>query len=139
MTQPYHLKKDHTMKRSHIAEFGERKLELSLSFSTSLKIKEQVASPTLIVEELMQSMLAAENGLEHRQQFKFDESNVVKILQLGNADYEGLSFNEMGNLCAEVGWMMAYAVAIRYLREMVMGRSKELEVKEETEGGEEGN
>jgi len=127
------------MKRSHIAEFGERKLEFSLSFSTSLKIKEQVASPTLIVEELMQSMMAAEQGTEHSQKFKFDESNVVKILQIGNADYQALSFNEMGELCAGVGWMMAYAIAIRYLRDMVIGRSTEIEAKKENADSEVGN
>jgi hypothetical protein len=118
------------MKYSHTADFDGTEMEFSLSFKTSLKIKKEIASPTVIVEELMQGIAAAENGVARESKFQFDEENVVKLLVIGNEEYQNLSFNQMGSYCAQVGWMYAYAIAIGYLREMVFGRSKEMETTE---------
>jgi len=115
------------MKRHHSITLGGKALTLSLSFRTSLNIREQVASPSFIVETLLNNYQAAQDGRPLASEFEFNEENAVQILTLANAEFEALSFDEMGELAIEEGFLATYGAVVSYLREMVLGRSKEMD------------
>lgn len=124
------------MKRYHLMKLGDKQLKLSLSFGTSLEIMEEVASPSMIIEGIMQGMLAARDGREYEAEFQFNERNAVKIIEIASRPYDGLSFDEVGNLAVSEGFLNFYGHVTNYLTEMVMGRSKELKLDEEADSGE---
>lgn len=115
------------MKRHHKIKIGGTELRLSLSFKTSLAIMEEVESPTKIVESVLKGYVAEKAGKEYEGEFGFNERNSVRIVELGNADYEGMSFDEIGELAMEGNFLHFYGEVLGYLNEMVIGRSKETE------------
>lgn len=124
------------MKREHKTEIGGRTLTLSLSFGTSLKLLDEVGSPSAIVEDFIRGYTAERKGQEHAARFELNERNAVQILHIGNADYEGLSFDEMGELVMEDGIVVAYQKVFAYLNDLVLGRSKEADKGAEVASGE---
>ena len=121
------------MKRHHKIKLGDTELRLSLSFKTSLTIMEEVESPTKIVESVLKGYVAERNGHEYEGEFAFNERNSVRIIELGNAEFEGKSFDEIGELAMEGNFLHFYGEVLGYLNEMVLGRSKEAEDLEATD------
>lgn len=120
------------MKRYHKATLGDTELTLSLSFKTSLEIKDRVASPTLIFEECLAAYDAASSGEKREDpKFAFDESKVATILAIANEPHENLGFDEIGELVMEHGIYNSYGLTINYISELVQGRSKN-KTKEDT-------
>lgn len=115
------------MKRHHKINIGGTELRLSLSFKTSLAIMEEVESPTKIVESVLKGYVAEKAGEEYSDEFGFNERNSVRIIELGNAEFEGKSFDEIGELAMEGNFLHFYGEVLGYLNEMVLGRSKETE------------
>lgn len=115
------------MKRHYVMKLGERELKLSLSFQTSLDIMDEVESPTKIVESVLQGYLAERNGVEYDGEFSFNERNSVKIVELANKPFQGLSFDEIGELAMEGNFLHFYGEVLAYLNELVIGRSPEAE------------
>lgn len=113
------------MKRHYTMTLGERDLKLSLSFKTSLAIMEEVESPTKIVESVLRGFYAEKNGEEYEGEFVFNERNSVRIVELANAEYQGLDFDEIGELAIQGNFLHFYGEVLGYLNELVMGRSKE--------------
>jgi len=113
------------MKRHHKIKLGDTELRLSLSFKTSLNIMEEVASPTHIVESVLKGYVAEKAGQDFEGEFTFNERNSVRIIELGNAEFEGMPFNEIGELAMEGNFLHFYGEVLGYLNEMVLGRSKE--------------
>lgn len=124
------------MKRHHKIKIGNVELTLALSFKASLEIMEQVESPTKIVESILMGHLAHKAGQEYEGEFEFNERNSVQIVTIGNADFEGLSFEDIGQLAMEDGFISFYSTVLNYLNEMVMGRSKETDEVEAAEPAE---
>ena len=113
------------MKRNQKVEVGGKKLTLSLSFGTSLKILDEVASPSYIVESVLRGYFAEKAGESYEAEFVFNERNSTQIIHIANEDHEGLSFDEIGELASEETFIKFYGIVIGYLNELVMGRSKE--------------
>lgn len=125
------------MKRHHKVKLGDTELRLSLSFKTSLTIMDEVESPTKIVESILRGYQAEKLGQEYDGEFVFDERNSVRIMEIGNAEFEGKSFDEIGELAMEGNFLHFYGEVLGYLNEMVLGRSKETaDVEVEQEPGE---
>lgn len=125
------------MKRHHKIKLGDTELRLSLSFKTSLTIMDEIASPTKIVESVLRGYQAEKLGQEYNGEFVFDERNSVRIMEIGNAEFEGKSFDEIGELAMEGNFLHFYGEVLGYLNEMVLGRSKETaDVEVEQEPGE---
>lgn len=113
------------MKRHHKIKLGDTELRLSLSFKTSLTIMDEIASPTKIVESILRGYQAEKLGQEYDGEFVFNERNSVRIMEIGNAEFEGKSFDEIGELAMEGNFLHFYGEVLGYLNEMVLGRSKE--------------
>lgn len=113
------------MKRHHKIKLGDTELRLSLSFKTSLTIMDEIASPTKIVESVLRGYQAEQLGREYDGEFVFDERNSVQIIEIGNAEFEGKSFDEIGELVMQGNFLHFYGEVLGYLNEMVLGRSKE--------------
>ena len=113
------------MKRHHKVKLGDTELRLSLSFKTSLTIMDEVESPTKIVESILRGYQAEKLGQEYDGEFVFNERNSVRIMEIGNAEFEGKSFDEIGELAMEGNFLHFYGEVLGYLNEMVLGRSKE--------------
>lgn len=113
------------MKRHHKIKLGDTELRLSLSFKTSLTIMDEIASPTKIVESVLRGYQAEKHGQEYDGEFVFNERNSVRIMEIGNAEFEGKSFDEIGELAMEGNFLHFYGEVLGYLNEMVLGRSKE--------------
>lgn len=113
------------MKRHHKLELGGKQLTLSLSFATSLKIMDEVESPTKIVESVLKGYVAERNGEEYEGEFIFNERNSVRIIEIANEPHEALSFDEIGELAMQGNFLHFYGGVLGYLNEMVIGRSKE--------------
>lgn len=113
------------MKRHHKIKLGDTELRLSLSFKTSLTIMDEVESPTKIVESILRGYQAEKLGQEYDGEFVFNERNSVRIMEIGNAEFEGKSFDEIGELAMEGNFLHFYGEVLGYLNEMVLGRSKE--------------
>lgn len=113
------------MKRHHKLELGGKQLTLSLSFATSLKIMDEVDSPTKIVESVLKGYVAERNGGEYAGEFTFNERNSVRIIEIANEPHEGLSFDEIGELAMQGNFLHFYGEVLGYLNEMVLGRSTE--------------
>ena len=113
------------MKRHHKIKLGDTELRLSLSFKTSLTIMDEIASPTKIVESILRGYQAEKLGQEYDGEFVFDERNSVRIMEIGNAEFEGKSFDEIGELAMEGNFLHFYGEVLGYLNEIVLGRSKE--------------
>lgn len=126
------------MQRHHSITLGGQELTLSLSFETSLKLMEKVASPSFIVETLLTNYNNALEGKPVTKEFEFNERNAVQILEIANEPHECLSFKQMGKLVAAEGFLPSYGKIVGYLQEMVMGKSEELK-KEDESGESEGN
>lgn len=125
------------MKRYHKMTLGDRTLKLSLSFGTSLKILDEVASPTQIVESVLKGYQAMAQGNFYEGEFVFNERNSVQIVYLANREFDNLEHEEIGAIAIEVGFLNFYGEVLTYLNELVMGRSKEVEEpKEEDEPAE---
>ena len=113
------------MNRHHKIKLGDTELRLSLSFKTSLTIMDEIASPTKIVESVLRGYQAEKLGQEYDGEFVFNERNSVRIMEIGNAEFEGKSFDEIGELAMEGNFLHFYGEVLGYLNEMVLGRSKE--------------
>jgi hypothetical protein len=113
------------MKRHHKIKLGDTELRLSLSFKTSLTIMDEIASPTKIVESILRGYQAEKLGQEYDGEFVFNERNSVRIMEIGNAEFEGKSFDEIGELAMEGNFLHFYGEVLGYLNEMVLGRSQE--------------
>lgn len=113
------------MKRSHTITLGETQLELSLSFKTSLEIMDKVESPTTIVESILRGYTAERRGEEYSGEFRFNERNSVRIIEIANAPFQGLSFDDIGELAMQDNFLNFYGLVLEYLNELVLGRGKE--------------
>lgn len=116
------------MKRNHKITLGGKTLTLSVSFATSLDILDTVESPSKIVESIMQGVAAERRGETYESEFTFTERNSVKIIELANKPYEGLTFEEIGELVMEDNILKFYGQVLDYLIELTMGRSRAPEV-----------
>ena len=106
------------MKRVHKVEIAGRTLDLSMSFSTSLTIMEKVKSPSDIVESIWRAQ-----DDPKAEPFRFTERNAATILSIAS----GLDFEEAGELIMEHGTFPSYQLVLKYLQELIIGRSKEAE------------
>lgn len=121
------------MKRYHKTTLAGEELTLSLSYKTSLEIMDEVQSPSTIIETILYNYAASLDGKELSSEFRFNERNAVKILALANKPHEALGEDYIGNLAIQEGFTGTYAKVLRYLQEMVMGRSKEMPAVENKE------
>lgn len=123
------------MKREHKVSIGGRELRLSLSFGTSLKLLDEVGSPSAIVEDILKGYEAERKGETFVPTYKLNERMAAKVLEIGNAEHEGLSFNEIGELVMEHGVIDSYRAVFAYLNEIIIGRATEApEVPEVADG-----
>lgn len=113
------------MKTEHKLKLGGRDLRLSLSFGTSLKLLDEVGSPSAIVEDFIRGYAYEREGKAYEGRFDLNERNAVQILHIANADCEGLSFDEIGELVMDDGIVVTYQKVFGYLNDLVMGRSRE--------------
>lgn len=116
------------MKRNYKTELAGHNLTLSLSFSTSLDILDEVGSPSQILQDIIDTDTARRLGRVAPNGLRLNERLAAKILEIGNRDYQGKEFEEMGNLLFEHGLVQGYAVVVDYLTTMVSShRSEEIE------------
>jgi len=115
------------MKYEHKIELGGRELTLSLTFSTTMTLMEKVGSPSEMFQDFVDAHTARELGRPFNGTYKLNERLAVQILCIGNAPHEGLSFDEIGALAAEEGFIRIYTEVVEYLQFMIGGKSATLE------------
>lgn len=128
------------MKRVFNTEIGGKKLKLGLSFGTSLDLLDEVGSPSEIMQEILADGFARSQQQEAtRTKSRFNERFAVELLVVANRDYEGLDFDEMGELVFKHGFLQAFGIIVDYLSDMVAGDSTDRTEVEEfvQEAGEE--
>ena len=125
------------MKINHKLKLGGRNLTLGLSFQTSLTLLDELESPTVILQEVVRQTQAQSEGKAHTPSFVLNERTAVQILEIGNRDTDGLSFDEIGQLCFKTGFMEAYAAVLDYVMAMTMSHTEltEDDIEGETKAG----
>lgn len=118
------------MKTTHKVELAGQKVAMNLSFQTSLTILDELASPSHIVQEATLEAIAMRDGRTYDPRFKLTERGIIQIFSIAS----GKSFEECGKLCFEEGFVRARMIAVDYLTELVIGRSKEIEPDDASEG-----
>jgi len=101
---------------------GDRKITLSLSYKTSLKIAREVADPLIIAQEQALVAQALQAGRTYTPRFELGLENVVKILAAAQEDGTNvLSEDEMGELVMDVGLTAAILGVGEYLALLIGG------------------